>query len=296
MAITNAWQERENAVFIQALSGFAPAGSRVAVSMLRLDVLHPIVSGNKWFKLKYNLEAALMAGNTSVLTFGGAYSNHLIATAAAARDHGIASIGLVRGLHAATLTPVLQQCSNKGMSLQELSRADYSRKEEPAFLEQLTSLYPGACIIPEGGANAAGRRGAGEIARYITPEYTHVCLSVGSATTIAGLRCALPRAVHITGFAPMKGGVYLTDVINEWTGPEWAGSWSLTDAFHGGGFGKITDPLRVFMETFRQQYGFELDRVYTAKMMLGLQQMLSNAVFPEGAHILCIHTGGLSGN
>jgi 1-aminocyclopropane-1-carboxylate deaminase/D-cysteine desulfhydrase-like pyridoxal-dependent ACC family enzyme len=297
MVITNAWAAREQAVFIQALPDFVPEVPGVSVSMLRLDVLHPLVSGNKWFKLKYHLQAALDAGKQGVLTFGGAYSNHLIATAAAAESYKLAAIGMARGMHAAQeLTPVLQACKDMGMELQFLSREAYSQKEDPAQLQSWQAQYPGYYFIPEGGATAEGRKGAGEIARFIDDTYTHVCLSVGSGTTFAGLRQALPLSQAMLGFVPMKGGAYLAESLQEWIGPEHDARWELTDAFHFGGFGKINEELRLFMTAFQQQYRFALDRVYTAKMMAGLRSLIASGAFAKGAKILCIHTGGLSGN
>lgn len=287
---------REDLVFIQELPGFAGNDSNIKVQLLRLDRIHPLISGNKWYKLRYNLEAALALGAATVITFGGAYSNHLVATAAAASAAGLPSVGIVRGWHAAAPNPVLQQCAAYGMQLQIVSREEYDRKEDPAYLAALSARYSSAYIIPEGGANEAGRRGIAAIAAMIPSTITHVCVSVGSGTTFAGLRHALDPGQQLLGFAPMKGGAYLKDTIQSWLGPGPQGTWEITDRFHFGGFGKITAELRAYMADFEQAYGFPLDRVYTAKMMQGLSVLLAEAAFPAGASILAIHTGGLSGN
>lgn len=287
----------ETKIFIQPLPDFVSEQQDIQVSMLRLDTVHPFISGNKWYKLKYNISAALDAQKNSLLSFGGAYSNHLIATAAAAHSAGMGAIGFVRGLQdEQNLNPVLTQCKEYGMALYFISREAYATKEDADFLNRLQLQFPEAWIIPEGGANPAGRKGAGEISTFVSSDFTHVILSTGSGTTFTGLRNALPAAQSLLGFAPMKGGIYLQHQIIQFLDPGKNTNWSLTDRFHFGGFGKMNDSLQDFMSSFRQQYNFSLDRVYTAKMMAGLQQLLRENAFPARANILCLHTGGLTGN
>ena len=277
---------RESKIKIQKI---AIDGVRCEVDMLRLDLIHPVISGNKWFKLKYNIEHALKNGYSSLLTFGGAYSNHLIATAAAAKESGLESIGIVRGHHAKeNFTPTLLQCRSLGMQLHFISREAYKVKEKSG---EWSSQFPEACIIPEGGSNELGRKGAEEITSYITKSYTHVAVSVGSGTTFAGLRNALPETVALLGFAPMKKGAYLADELSPGKT-----NWLLTDEYHFGGFGKWNEKLIAFMNTFYERHHIPLDIVYTSKMMYGLQAQLLERHFPDDAKILCIHTGGLQGN
>lgn len=286
----------EDKIIIQDLKDFAKDSS-IRVQMLRLDAIHPIISGNKWYKLKYNIEQALRQNARGLLTFGGAYSNHLIATAAAAYHAGLGSTGVVRGIYSATqLNPVLQQCMVYGMQLHFVSREEYHLKEDANFQQSLLHLFPDYLLIPEGGANEAGRKGAAEIAAFIPPDASHVLVSVGSATTFIGLRNALPAEQQVIGFAPMKGGVYLNMEIEHCLLPQKNNNWQLVDDYHFGGFGKFTPQIAGFMSEFKQQYGFELDRVYTAKMMMGLQDKLGKSIFPEGSRIICIHSGGLTGN
>ncbi|XZF15767.1 1-aminocyclopropane-1-carboxylate deaminase/D-cysteine desulfhydrase [Chitinophagaceae bacterium MMS25-I14] len=268
---------------------------RTQVFMLRLDMTDPVISGNKWFKLKYNLQEARDKGIDTILTFGGPFSNHLIATAAAAHKYGLKSVGIVRGMEE-QLTPTLKECTSYGMKLHGVNRETYSRKEEPAFLLELQQHFPDAFIIPEGGANDAGRKGVAEIARFIEPQFTHICVSVGSGTTLAGLREALPVTQQIIGFAPMKGGKYLEAEIAAQLSPEQNKNWRLTDEFHFGGFGRINTTLTEFMSNFEAQLSIPLDRVYTSKMMYGVQQLLHRGDFGDDAQVLCIHTGGLQGN
>lgn len=282
----------EEAIVIQDLPAFA-SDPTIQVQMLRLDAIHPIISGNKWFKLKYNIQEALQQDAKGIVTFGGAFSNHLIATAAAAYYAGISSVGIVRGIYSSdTLNPVLQQCAEYEMQLHFVSRSEYAQKNE----SDVQLLFPHHFIIPEGGANDAGRKGAGEIAAFIPAEYSHILVSVGSATTFIGMRNSLPVEQHLMGFAPLKGGVYLKEVIEQHLLSYQNKNWQLTDAFHFGGFGKINPDIICFMDDFRQRYGFELDRVYTAKMMMGLQQKLAEGFFAKGSKILCVHSGGLTGN
>jgi 1-aminocyclopropane-1-carboxylate deaminase len=273
-------------------------GQRVAeVDMLRLDLLHPVVSGNKWFKLKYNLANALATGYDTIVTFGGAYSNHLVATAAAASVSGFRSVGFVRGTNAAASpSPVLAHCRSLGMELQFISREEYAQKDQPDYIGSLSEKLGSFFLIPEGGANDAGRKGAEDIAGLIPPDYTHVCLAVGTGTTLIGLRSALPGSVELIGFVPMKQGAYLEDTIRQFLSPGNERNWQLTDSFHFGGFGKYDHDLVRFMNGFYQSHLIPLDIVYTSKMMFGLQQLIAQGFFPPQARILCIHSGGLTGN
>lgn len=264
------------------------------VDMLRLDVIHPVVSGNKWYKLKYNIQHALDNGYNSIVTFGGAYSNHLTATAYAAKAFNVPVIGFVKGIYAKeTLTPTLRECIDNGMQLQFVSNEEYSLKTDAQYLKSLSSKYNDPFIIPEGGANEWGREGSAEIASYIPENYTHVCLSVGTGTTLIGIRNTLAEQQHVLGYVPMKKGLYMQDEINKYlTNKEVF----LFDNWHCGGFGKHNDELITFMNSFYTTNHIPIDFVYTGKMMMGIQEQLRSGYFPEDARILCIHTGGLQGN
>lgn len=266
------------------------------LGILRLDRLHPEVSGNKWFKLRENIKAARAAGCSRLLTFGGAYSNHLAATAAAAHALGMSSIGLVRGLHAAAKpTPTLEACRAWGMQLCFLSREEYAARTDARFLEDLQERFPGAFLIPEGGNNAYGLEGAAAIAGYIPPDADLVCLAIGTGTTFAGLRNGLPRHIAMRGFPVMKGGAYLQDVLEDKIHRP-SGSWQLDANFHFGGFARHTPELIGFMNEFFRRHRVPLDFVYTAKMMYGVLARIREKEIKENTHIVCIHTGGLQGN
>lgn len=264
------------------------------ISVLRLDKVHPVISGNKWYKLRYNIDAAKAQGCDGVTTFGGPHSNHLIATAAAAADAGLESVGIVRSRGWVNdKTTTLQQCEAYGMALIFVNKEAYDINADDSLtrnLQQNTEAY----IIPEGGANAEGRRGAGEIMSLIPEGYRHICVSVGSGTTLAGMAAALPAGVQLHGYAPMKGGVYLTDEVKPFI-PQDA-QWNITDAYHFGGFGKCTDELIAFMNDMYSQHGLPLDVVYTAKMLYGVLEDLEAGKFGNDERVLCIHTGGLQGN
>jgi len=266
-----------------------------ALDMLRLDLLHPVISGNKWFKLRLNIRHAIDSGFKTIVTFGGGFSNHLIATACASRMFGIKSIGIVRGRYD-TLTPTLTDCKNAGMELIFVSKEEYERKEDTTWIRQLAAHFDELFIIPEGGANEWGRVGAGLIDRFINHDYTHVALSVGTGTTLTGLRNKLENKQQILGFAPMKQGAYLKDHITEHLHEDKNTNWQLFDEWHFGGFGKWNDELLQFMNDFYQTTNIPLDIVYTSKMMYGIKQLLAADFFQPDARVLCIHTGGLQGN
>lgn len=268
-----------------------------AVDMLRLDMIHPVVSGNKWYKLKHNIQYASDNAYTSILTFGGAYSNHLIAAAAAAYTCGVKSIGIIRGDYAQhNLTQTLKDCVAYGMQLSFVSREDYNKKQDVDFLEYLSRKFDNPFIIPEGGANEWGREGSKEIASFIPHHYTHICLSVGTGTTLAGVRVALHAEQECIGYVPMKNGGYLKDEIDKYLEPELRTKYTLFDKWHCGGFGKWNQELISFMNSFYKINHTPLDIVYTAKMMLGLREQLQSGFFSNDVRILCIHTGGLQGN
>lgn len=269
---------------------------QVQLRILRLDQIHPLVSGNKWFKLKHNIAQAFGEGKASLLTFGGAWSNHLLATAAAAKALGLEAIGLVRGYHGqAQPTETLIRCASLGMKLHYLSREEYARKADATFLAGLQKAYPAAHIIPEGGDNTQGIAGAGDIAAYIPTDTNLVALPVGTGTTFSGIRNRLPAHMELLGFPAMKGGQYLAEKIRP-NLQVTEDNWLLQDAYDFGGFARYNGELLTFMNTFFTLHNVPLDIVYTAKMMYGITDLLEKDYFSPGTRIVCIHTGGLQGN
>ena len=266
----------------------------VQLTVKRLDLIHPQISGNKFFKLKYNLLAAQQQGFSQVLTFGGAFSNHIAATAYAAQRFGFQSIGIIRGQELATqdLNPTLQTAHDLGMQLHFVSRSEYRLRHQAEYLQQLQQQYPQAFIIPEGGSNALAIQGTQEI---LSPDdlenYDVICCAVGTGGTLAGIIESSSEQQHVLGFSALKGD-FLKHDIQQWTDKS---NWSLTDAYCCGGYAKITPKLLQFMQQFEQQHHIPLEQVYTAKMMMGLLDLIQHHHFSAHTRILAIHTGGLQG-
>jgi len=270
---------------------------QVSVSVLRLDKIHPLVSGNKLFKLHYFLEEAVNSNHKTILTFGGAYSNHLAATAYACKTLQLKSIGIVRGEKPGKLSHTLQQCLQDGMQLQFISRQEYAKKEEPAFINSLIEAY-GECIIPEGGYHPLGAKGAALIMDLVKDNsYTHISTATGTATTLAGILMAAKPQQTIISFPVLKGMTDNKTSIKMLTEQE--GEFKnllILNNYHFGGYAKRSDLLMQFMNHCWIQYQLPLDFVYTAKMFFGIIDCIKNDTFTKGSKILCLHTGGLQGN
>ncbi|WP_269914933.1 1-aminocyclopropane-1-carboxylate deaminase/D-cysteine desulfhydrase [Acinetobacter sp. HY1485] len=252
----------------------------------RLDLVHPYISGNKFYKLKYNLIEAQAQQFKGVLTFGGAYSNHIAATAYAAHHYGLNSIGIIRGdeLKDAPLNPTLANATRLGMQLIFVSRQTYKQRHEPNFLEQLQQQYPQYYLIPEGGTNALAIQGCKEILPYEC-NYDYICCAVGTGGTITGL--IESTDAHIIGFSALKGIAFNLNTQKK--------NWHITDNYACGGYAKMTPELREFIQKFEQQYDVLLDPVYTAKMMYGIDDLFKKGYFQPNDRVLAIHTGGLQG-
>jgi 1-aminocyclopropane-1-carboxylate deaminase len=266
----------------------------VQLKVKRLDLIHPQISGNKFFKLKYNLLAAKQQNLNQVLTFGGAYSNHIAATAYAAHYFGFQSIGIIRGeeLEKQPLNSTLQTAQDFDMQLHFVSRAEYRLRYELEYLQQLKQRYPNTLIIPEGGTNELAIQGTKEILSADDREnYDVICCAVGTGGTIAGIIESSADQQHILGFSALKGD-FLKQDIQQWTDKT---NWSITDAYCCGGYAKTNSELLQFMQHFEQQYAVPLEQIYTAKMMMGLFDLIRQGHFPVNATILAIHTGGLQG-
>jgi len=261
--------------------------------MLRLDLLHPEISGNKWFKLKHNLQQAVAEGKSRIVTFGGAWSNHIAATAAACRLAGLQSTGIIRGEAAVIPSRTLQQAQQYGMELRFISREAYRLKESTNWAAQ----YPDALIIPEGGHNAAGAAGCKEILSLApTQHFTHILCPVGTGTTLAGLVNSAQPQQQVLGIAVLKGAAYLQQEVEALLEKPVRTPWQLLHDFHGGGYAKTTPALIDVINTFYAQTGVPLDIIYTGKMVSALQQLLQQGYFAPGGRILMVHTGGLQGN
>ncbi|MGE0770486.1 MAG: 1-aminocyclopropane-1-carboxylate deaminase/D-cysteine desulfhydrase [Cyclobacteriaceae bacterium] len=268
---------------------------KVRVLVKREDQNHPHVSGNKWWKLKHNLEAALAGGYNTVLTFGGAFSNHLYATAAAARELGLKSIGIVRGEEVEPLNPTLAFARSQGMRLEFVSRDAYRQKNESEFIKQLQQRFTNFYLMPEGGTNPLAVKGCEELGKWLSREamFDAITLPVGTGGTLAGLVNSLPGK-SVLGFSSLKSGSFLKEEVRKYLSRD-ATDWAIVEDFHFGGYGKITEELKSFIVHFEKEHGIPLDPVYTGKMMFGLVQMIKGGKFADGTTILALHTGGLQG-
>lgn len=285
-------QDTQSTLPIQPIIGKGTDG--ICIDMLRLDLIDDESSGNKWFKLKYNLIEAEKQGKKGLLTFGGAYSNHLSAVASICYENRFNSLAYVRGEPTLPLNDTLSFCRNKGMQLKYLDRTLYRLRNNPDFLRNLQQEYPDYLVVPEGGSNKLGIQGAMEIKKYIpVDQYHYIAVPFGSGGTIAGLINSI-RKSKILGFSSLKNSVYMREVIEEFL-TRTADNWELIFDYHFGGFAKINDTLIEFMQEFYRVHEIKLDPIYTSKMMYGLNEMYLKKKFKENSRILAIHTGGLQG-
>lgn len=269
----------------------------VEIRMCRLDQIHPIVSGNKLFKLHYFLKAALAEDHKTVLTFGGAYSNHLVATAFACRQLGLKSIGIVRGEAAAELSHTLAQCLEYGMQLHFISRNDYKISREAGFVDDLQQQYGAFTMIPEGGYHPMGADGAALIMQVPQNKTaTHICTAVGTATTLAGIIKGSNINQEIIAVPALKNLHDLPDRISFLTENDSPKRLTVFDQYHFGGYAKKTPELLQFMNDFYTAHKVPTDFVYTSKMMYAVFDQLRHGYFKAGSTVVCLHTGGLQGN
>jgi len=260
----------------------------------REDQNHPFVSGNKWWKLKNNLAEAIKSNHHTLLTFGGAYSNHLYATAAAANELGLKSVGIIRGEETLPLNHTLSFAKSRGMELHYVSREAYRNKSSEVFIKDLYRRYGDFYLIPEGGTNELAVKGCAGFAKVLKEEtaFDFLCLPVGTGGTIAGIIEGLDDTKNILGVPVLKGAEFLEEEIKKYTNKN---HWQLMYDYHFGGYAKTNAELMSFLKTFEEEHQILLDPVYTAKMMFGVFDLIKKKFFPLGSTILVLHTGGLQG-
>ncbi len=266
----------------------------IHLDLKRLDLIHPHISGNKFYKLKYNLQHAKQLGQDTLITFGGAFSNHIAATAYAAHYFGFQSIGIIRGEELADqpLNHTLSTASQFGMQLEFINRQDYRNKEQPDFLAELQSRFPNAYIIPEGGTNSLAIQGCKEIlSEQDRQNYDVICCAVGTGGTITGLIESSHFNQNILGFSALKGD-FLTSDVTHLTAKK---NWKIIDEYCCGGYAKTSAQLIEFIQFFEKQYQIPLEPIYTGKMLFGIFDLIEKAYFPPHTRILAIHSGGLQG-
>jgi len=271
-----------------------PNNFGIEVYVKREDVLHSEISGNKFRKLKYNLAEARTLGFTKVLTFGGAYSNHIAAVAAAGKEFGFETIGVIRGeeLQEKYLeNPTLKKASENGMQFEFVSRTQYRDKNNAAFLDQLKNIFGDFYLIPEGGTNKLAVKGCKEILTDDDKLFDFICCAVGTGGTISGIINSLKSHQKAIGFPALKGD-FLTEDIQKYAENS---QWDLVTDYHFGGYAKLNDELKQFMKQFFKKYLISLDPVYTSKTFFGVIDLISKGYFKPDSKILIIHTGGLQG-
>ena len=270
----------------------------VSIYLKREDLLHPEVSGNKFRKLKYNIAEAVSQKREILLTFGGAYSNHIAATAAAGKISGLKTIGIIRGEELGedlekTLqeNPTLRFAHDCGMDLYFVSRKDYREKTSEAFIEELEKKFGNFYLVPEGGTNELAVKGCEEILLPEDSQFDVICCAVGTGGTISGIINASEEHQQVLGFPALKGD-FLKPEISRFSKKS---NWELITNYHFGGYAKVDIKLIDFMNDFRSKFGVLLDPVYTGKMMYGIFDLARKGYFLKNTRILAIHTGGLQG-
>lgn len=262
----------------------------------RDDLIDQHVSGNKIYKLKHNVYEAKQTGHQSLLTFGGAFSNHLAATAKYAREENLISIGIVRGEQPDELNPTLRFCMENGMHLKFVSRSEYRKKTDPAFLEQFRIAYDKPFIIPEGGSNTLGIIGAREMLDERTAAFDTIICPMGTGTTVAGLLEAATEQQRIIGVPIHKHTSVMDDIIGQYPSlSAHLGKLAIWEDFHFGGYAKWDDRLIKFIRRFYNEFGIKLDPIYTSKAMFAVMQHLKEGTLGSDKNVLFIHTGGLQG-
>lgn len=268
--------------------------SGLQIFLKREDKIHNIISGNKYRKLKFNLIKAKELGFKGLLTFGGAYSNHIPAVAYAAKKNGFKSLGFIRGeeiVNNYLENPTLKYSHDLGMKFNFLSRSNYKLKTNEYYLTKLKKEFKDYYVIPEGGTNALGVLGCQEILNDNDKEFDYICCSVGTGGTICGLINSSNENQKIIGFSSINKNYLLNDITKFVTNE----NWMVVDDFSFGGYGKVNEELIEFMNNFRLKYGILLDPIYTSKLVYGVLNLITNNFFKPNSKILMIHTGGHQG-
>ena len=260
----------------------------------RDDLIHSEISGNKYRKLKYNIIEAQKLGFETLLTFGGAFSNHIAATASVGKEFGFKTIGIIRGeelYDKVEANPTLKFAKTCGMQFKFVSRSDYREKTTESFINNLKGEFGEFYHVPEGGTNTLAIRGCEEILSETDKEFDFICSSVGTGGTISGLiNCSKPSQ-QVLGFPALKGDFLKNEIVKF----AHQSNWQLVTNYHFDGYAKVAKELIDFINKFKEDTNIPLDPVYTGKMMFGIFDLIDKGFFPIGSKILAIHTGGLQG-
>lgn len=267
----------------------------------RDDLLHPHISGNKWRKLKYNLIEARNNAQNTLLTFGGAYSNHIAAVAAAGKAFQFKTIGLIRGERVSPLNPTLDFAESSGMKLKFITRTRFRDKNNPDYIEQLKAEFGDFYLIPEGGTNCLALKGCEEIIAEVSTQLPQLpdyfCCACGTGGTVSGMISALQNQKSVLGFSVLKGDFMRKEVSNllETCATPPLTNWQISNDYHFGGYAKYQPELIEFINAFKKESGIPLDPIYTGKLFFGIFDLIEKGFFEEGCTVLAVHTGGLQG-
>ncbi|MEO1258025.1 MAG: pyridoxal-phosphate dependent enzyme [Bacteroidota bacterium] len=267
----------------------------------RDDKLHPHISGNKWRKLKYNLRQARQLGHNRLLTFGGAYSNHLAATAAAGKEYGFSTLGVVRGEKVLPLNPTLKYVESCGMELRFVSRTNFRNKNQNSIFEDLKVNPNMYYVLPEGGSNCLALKGVAELVNEIIDQLgsppDFLCTACGTGATMAGLVSGAKRKSKILGIPVLKGGFMESEVRQFLAacGEPLNKEWKIVDGYHFGGYAKYKPELIQFINHFKEKFGIPLDPIYTGKLVFALFDLAEKGFFRKKSTVVILHTGGLQG-
>ena len=267
---------------------------KITLFVKREDTIHPLISGNKYRKLKYNIKEAKKENLATLLTFGGAYSNHIAATAFAGKKEGFRTIGIIRGEELAAKwesNPTLKLAKEHGMEFHFISRDEYRNKNELDFSNELKEKFGSFFTIPEGGTNNLAVKGCEEILTGDDAKFDVICSCVGTGGTLAGLSNSVNTNQTVLGFPALKGD-FLKNDIRKFANSE---NWKLISDYHFGGYAKVNAELISFINNFKKETKIQLDPIYTGKLFYGLLDLISKNYFKKGTRILAIHTGGLQG-
>lgn len=268
--------------------------SNVELFIKREDLIHPLISGNKFRKLKYNLIQAKKENKSTLLTFGGAFSNNILAVASAGFENNFKTIGVIRGeelIEKINENPTLKKAQELGMIFKFVSRENYRNKTNESFINLLKEEFGDFYLLPEGGTNELAIKGCEEILTKDDLFFTHICCSIGTGGTISGIINSSFNSQQIIGFPSLKGDF----ISNEISNFAKKSNWNIISDYHFGGYGKISEDLIRFINDFYTIHKIPLDPIYTGKMMFGIDDLIKKKYFPKGSKILAIHTGGFQG-
>ena len=271
---------------------------KITLLIKREDLNHPIISGNKWHKLKYNLQEAQRQGKKTLVTFGGAYSNHIYAVSAVGKIFNFNTIGIIRGEEHLPLNPTLSFAQENGMLLYYLDREKYRKKNSSEILNELKKIFGDFYLLPEGGTNHLAVKGCSEIIDTIKEDYDYICCPCGTGGTLAGLVSGLKGKKFALGFAVLKGAHFLkknVSLLIQETGETNYNNWDINLDYHFGGYAKFDKQLLNFVFNFSSQNKIPIEPIYSGKMLFGIYDLVSRGFFKKASRIIAIHTGGLQG-